>query len=454
MLTAASNQLDINATLERLLTLHPKRIDLALDRIGRLLTALGNPEYALAPVIHIAGTNGKGSVASFLRAILVEAGYRVNAYTSPHLVHFRERIWLAGQDSALGAAITNDALANVLAECEAANGLEPITFFEVTTAAAFLAFSRNPADVTLVEVGLGGTYDATNVISNKALNIITPIDYDHQNFLGTSLEQIAGEKAGILRRAVSGIIGKQDEDALAIIKHRATEIGAPLIVQDQDFIAHEEHGRLVFEDVKGLVDLPLPRLAGRHQIDNAAIAIAAVRALDKFSVSADALGNGMRKAHWPGRLQQLKPDYILEDDWLGELPEIWLDGGHNPAAGRVLAEAMADLEERVPRPLYLIVAMMNNKDAQGFLKPFQTLACKVIALPLPGQENGMAADDLADAAQAADLPSEKADDLASAFQSVLRDVNLSANEDESPRLLICGSLYLAGYILERYRAVS
>ncbi len=428
------------------------KIDLVLDRINRLLETLDNPQHQLAPAIHIAGTNGKGSVTVFLRTFFTEAGYRVNAYTSPHLIDFHERIWLNGRKGETGAPIADDTLEKVLVECEIANGSRPITFFEITTAAAILAFSRNKADVSLFEVGLGGRYDATNIISNKALTIITPIDYDHQDFLGTSLRSIAAEKAGILEPSVPAVIGKQHAEVLNVIKHRAAEIGAPLIMQDREFVAYEEHGRLAFQDEAGLLDLPLPRLVGRHQIDNAAVAIAAVRALDRFTVPAKALASGLQKTHWPGRLQQLRLDAILDIPWREEPPEIWLDGGHNPAAGRALAQAMAELEERVSRPLYLVVAMMGNKDAEQFLASFQTLARNIITLPLLDQANGMSPNDLRAAASKAGLPNEKAEDLSSAFKSILRSAESNKSEEKSPRILICGSLYLAGHVLAFHRA--
>ncbi len=454
MLTAASEGSNSTAILERLLKLHPKKIDLVLDRIERLLAELGNPQDQLPPVIHVAGTNGKGSVTSFLRSMFTKAGYRVNAYTSPHLVRFHERIWLAGEAGEDGAPIADDLLDKILGECEAANGAEPITFFEITTAAALLAFSRNPADITVLEVGLGGTYDATNVIGHKALSIITPIDYDHQDFLGTTLQSIAKEKAGILAPDVPAVVGKQSAEALSVIEERAAEVGAPLIVQDRDFTAYEEHGRLAYQDMSGLLDLPLPRLKGRHQIDNAALAVATTRTLDALDVTARSIAQGLRHAHWPGRLQQLDPESLVDFRWLGELPEIWLDGGHNPAAARVVAQAMAELEERVSRPLYLIVAMMDSKDAEQFLSEFQTLARRVIVLPLPNQENGMSTETLLTAAEKAGLQSEKAEDLSSAFNAILLNTESVDGEGESPRILICGSLYLAGHVLSRCRTAD
>src|SRR4051812_35439295 len=253
-----------DAILKRLLDLHPKRIDLVLDRVERLLAILGHPERHIPPVVHVAGTNGKGSVCAFLRAMLEGSGYRVHVYTSPHLVHFHERIRVAGK------LISEEELSVSLEECETANADQPITFFEITTAAAFLAFSRHPADALILEVGLGGRLDATNVIPPPLAACITPIGLDHQDFLGDSLAAIAAEKAGIIKRGVHAILGPQDEQAKAVLIRRADQLGAPLYVYGEDYVAFEEHSRLVYQDTDGLLDLPLPKLFGRHQMGNAA----------------------------------------------------------------------------------------------------------------------------------------------------------------------------------------
>jgi dihydrofolate synthase/folylpolyglutamate synthase len=416
--------------LARLTGLHPKIIDLSLGRIERLLARLDHPERRLPPVIHVAGTNGKGSSVAFLRAILEAAGHRVHAYTSPHLVRFHERIRLGG------TLIPEALLGDLLEECEAANDGAPITFFEITTAAAFLAFARQPADALLLEVGLGGRLDATNLVERPALSAITPVDYDHQGFLGDSLTAIAGEKAGILKPAVAAVIGRQSEEALDALRRRAARVGAPLLVHGQDWLAFEQHGRLVYQDEGGLMDLPLPRLAGRHQIDNAGLAIACLRALPQFGIGEQAVEAGLGAVRWPARLQRLRRGPLVAG--LGPDAELWLDGGHNPAAGRALAQAMADMEERAPMPLHLVVGMLNTKDPHGFLAPFAGLARDVRTVTIPGEANALPAEVLAAAAQQAGLPAEPVADL---------DAALGPESRAATRVLICGSLYLAGKVL-------
>ncbi len=430
--------------LDRLMGLHPKLIDLSLDRVYRLLDALGNPHRKLPPVIHVAGTNGKGSVIAFLKAMIEAGGYSVHQYTSPHLVRFHERIVLAGQP------IADADLADVLAACEAANTGQDITFFEITTAAAFLAFSRQPADVLLLEVGLGGRLDATNVIDKPALTVITPIDYDHQDFLGDTLTSIAGEKAGILKRGVIGVIGPQADEARATIEARAIDVGAPLSLFGQEFMAFEEQGRLVYQDEKGLLDLPLPRLTGRHQIENAGTAIAALREMSGFDLSTEAMERGLTGAVWPARLQRLTRGPLVDRvrgaaGGGADHGELWLDGGHNPHGARAIGQTLADLDTRVPRALYLIVGMMGNKDARGFLEVFGGLVRHVICVPIAEEAGAADPDDLARAAQDRDLPASTAPDVRAAIDRILQ----MAREDgePAPRILICGSLYLAGRVL-------
>ncbi len=415
--------------LARLTGLHPKVIDLSLDRIERLLARLGHPERRLPPVIHVAGTNGKGSSVAFLRAMLEAAGHRTHVYTSPHLVRFHERIRLGG------TLISEALLSDLLEECEAANDGAPITFFEITTAAAFLAFARRPADAVLLEVGLGGRLDATNLVERPALSAITPVDYDHQGFLGDTLTAIAGEKAGILKPGVAAVIGPQPDEALAAIERQAARVGAPLLLHGQDWLAFEEHGRLVYQDQGGLIDLPLPRLAGRHQIDNAGLAIACLRALPQFGVGDGAVEAGLGAVRWPARLQRLRRGPLVAR--LGQDAELWLDGGHNPAAGRVLAQAMADMEERAPMPLHLVVGMLNTKDPHGFFASFAGLAHHVRTVTIPGEANALPAEVLAAAAREAGLPAEPAATL---------DVAATPGQPAA-RVLICGSLYLAGRVL-------
>ncbi len=425
-----------DAILKRLLALHPKIIDLALDRMWRVLGALGNPQECIPPAVHIAGTNGKGSTVATMRAALEAAGLRVHAYTSPHLVRFHERIYLGGE--AGGSLIAESALTALLEECEEANDGAAITFFEITTAAAFLAFSRTPADICLIEVGLGGRVDATNVFARPELTVITPVDLDHQQFLGETISEIAGEKAGILKRDVPCIIGPQSDAAREVIEQKAHEAGAPLLIANQDFQAYEEHGRLVYQDGAGLLDLPLPRLAGRFQIENAGTAIAALRALKSVKVSPKHIEAAMTETVWPARLQRIEAGPAL--DLLPRGSDLWVDGGHNPAAGKVLAASLAELEERLPRRLVLICGMLNTKDPGRYLRAFDGLASKAIALAIPGETNAISAADLAQHVGAAGIPAVIADGLEDAFAKASRG-------GEPVRVLVCGSLYLAGHVL-------
>jgi dihydrofolate synthase/folylpolyglutamate synthase len=358
----------VDAILTRLLALHPKRIDLSLGRIERLLAALDHPERRLPPVIHVAGTNGKGSTVAFMRAILEAAGKHVHVYTSPNLVRINERFRIGHPG---GGKLVNDTeLADALAECEAKNGDAPITVFEIETAAAFLLFSRNPADVLLLEVGLGGRLDATNVVERPLASVITRVSIDHRDFLGDTIEQIAGEKAGILKRDVPAVIGDQQREALAVIERQAARMRSPLLVAGENWTATEERGRLVYQDDNGLLDLPAPKLYGRHQFGNAGCAIAALRAGD-LKLPASAFEAGMTRVDWPARMQRLShgplPALLPADS------ELWLDGGHNADGGRAIADALADLEERVPRPLVLVVGMLSTKDSEGFLRNFTGL---------------------------------------------------------------------------------
>ena len=421
-----------DAILTRLLSLHPKIIDLSLDRMHRILARLGNPERKLPPVIHVAGTNGKGSTVSYLRSVMEAAGLKVHAYTSPHLVKFHERIRVAG------ALIPEAQLSALLEECEAANGGEPITFFEITTAAALLAFSRTPADYLILEVGLGGRLDATNVIARPALSVITTIDYDHQQYLGDTLSAIAHEKAGILKRGVPAVIGSQPDEARAEIERVAARTGAPLAIANQDWQSFEQHGRLVFTDDKGLLDLPMPQLQGRHQIDNAGNAIAALRTLADPRIGESHIAQGLRAVTWPARMQRLGPGALWS--LVPADAELWLDGGHNPSAGRVLAQAFSDLNDRHSRPLVLIWGMLNTKDVGSFIGCFAGIARRVIALTIPEEENAVKDEALAGAARAHGLTAETAGSLEAALRQASTTV-------PAPRILICGSLYLAGRVL-------
>jgi dihydrofolate synthase/folylpolyglutamate synthase len=424
--------------LSRLLTLHPKRIDLSLGRIERLLSALGNPHERLPPVVHVAGTNGKGSTIAFMRAMLEAAGKSVHVYTSPHLIDFNERIRIGRPGR--GRLVDDDALEEALARCEAANRGEAITFFEITTAAAFLLFADNPADVLLLEVGLGGRVDATNVVAHPALTIVTPVSMDHPEFLGDTIEKIAVEKAGIFKRNVPAILAEQDQNALAVLEAQATRLHAPIIVGGQDFAAREENGRFVYEDERGLLDLPLPKLVGRHQQANAGTAIAALRHLDP-AISVTAIEAGLTQAEWPARLQRLRGGRVAE---LGPRDaEIWLDGGHNADGGRAVAQVMADFEEKSPRPLILICGTLATKETRAFLRPFKGLAQEVVAVPIAGDHYGRLPAEVALAAQQEGIPAAASESVGSALEY------LSARDwSAPPRILITGSLYLAGEVLK------
>jgi dihydrofolate synthase/folylpolyglutamate synthase len=431
-----ANAAPIDATLARLLALHPRRIDLSLGRIERLLDELGHPEKHLPPVIHVAGTNGKGSTIAFIRAVLEAAGKSVHIYTSPNLVRLNERFRLGHAGG--GRLVGDTELESVLAECEAKNGDAPITVFEIETAAAFLLFARHPADMLLLEVGLGGRLDATNVVERPLVSVITKLSLDHHDYLGDSLVEIAAEKAGILKQSVPAVVAGQAREALAVIERQAKRMRAPLSIAGEDWTATEERGRLVYQDSDGLLDLPAPKLYGRHQFDNAGMAIAALRA-SGLKLPAAAFEAGMTRVEWPARMQRLSHGRLA-----GLLPpesELWLDGGHNADGGQAVAAALADLEERVSRPLVLIVGMLSTKDNEGFLRNFAGLARRVITVPIH-QDKGVPPAKLADIAGSVGIPALPRDDLESA-------INVAGKLDlhPAPRVLITGSLYLAGEVL-------
>ena len=414
-----------DAILQRMMALHPKIIDLTLDRVWRLLAALDHPETRLPPVIHIAGTNGKGSTLAMIRAGIEGAGRVAHAYTSPHLARFHERIRVAG------TLISEADLTAVLDECYAANEGAPITYFEITTCAALLAFARTPADYTLLEVGLGGRLDATNVVAAPRLTVITPISMDHEQYLGDTLAKIAVEKAGILKRGVPCVVGPQPEEALEAIEDVAARIGAPLLVHGQHWSVAEERGRLVYQDETGLRDLPLPVLLGAHQVQNAGAALAALRHLGLGDAAYEA---AMRRAEWPARMQRLSAGPLAE-----AVPgvELWLDGGHNPGAGAALAQVLAALPAR---PTHLICGMLNTKDVTGYLRPMAPHVESLTAVSIPGEANTLAADQTAAAAHAVGM-------TAATAQSVRAALTAIAGRDPHARVLICGSLYLAGSVL-------
>jgi len=426
----------LDAMLARLLALHPRRIDLSLARIERLLAALGDPQRRLPPVIHVAGTNGKGSTVAFMRAILEAADKRVHVYTSPHLVRLNERFRIG--EAGGGRLVADDELAAALGECEARNGDAPITVFEIETAAAFLLFARHPADVLLLEVGLGGRLDATNVVDRPLASVITRLSIDHREFLGETLTAIAAEKAGILKAGVPAVIASQAREALAVIERQAARVKALLAIAGEHWTATEERGRLVYQDDNGLLDLPAPKLYGRHQFENAGAAIAALRA-SGLKLPAAAFEAGMVRVEWPARMQRLAHGRLAA--LLPPESELWLDGGHNADGGRAIAAALADLEERVSRPLVLIVGMMSSKDSEGFLRNFSGLARRVIAVPIH-QDNAVPAATLAAIAQNVGIPALPRDDIESAL-GVAGKLDL----EPAPRVLITGSLYLAGEVL-------
>lgn len=413
--------------LKRMMDLHPKVIDLTLDRVWRLLEAVGNPQNRLPPVIHIAGTNGKGSTQAMIRAGLEAEGHAVHAYTSPHLARFHERIRLAGE------LITEEALTEVLDRCYAANGPDPITYFEITTVAALLAFAETDADYTLLEVGLGGRLDATNVIAEPKLTIITPVDMDHQAFLGDTLPAIAGEKAGIIKRGVPCIVGPQHDDALEVIERQAARVGAPLLVHGQHWHVQDERGRLVYQDETSLRDLPLPNLPGPHQIMNAGAAIAALRALGVGEAGCEA---AVTKAHWPARMERLRKGALVDRAGTAEL---WLDGGHNPAAGEAIA---ATLKGLAPRPTHLICGMLNTKDITGYLRPLAAHAATLTGVSIPGEANTLPAQTTADVATSVGITASTADNVEAAIDAIIADA-------PHARILICGSLYFAGDVIRK-----
>ena len=429
-----------DALLARFLALHPRTIDLSLGRIERLLARLNHPERRLPPVIHVAGTNGKGSTIAFMRAILEAGGLAAHVYTSPHLVRFHERIRLGGIGG--GRYVDEDVLADAFKRCEAANAGEPITVFEITTAAALLLFSEHPADVLLLEVGLGGRVDATNVIDEPACAVVTPSGRDHAEYLGDTVVSVATEKAGIFKRGCPAVIATQDyAEADDVLVRRAEEVGAgPIFVGGQDFSVHEERGRLVYQDETELFDLPKPRLAGRHQFVNAATAIAALRAAGFGDIGTTALERGLTGVEWPGRLQRLGKGHLATQVASGA--ELWLDGGHNTDGGRILATAMGDLGERSDAPLVLIVGLLGTKDADGFLSHFVGLARALIAVPISGQVAARPPEEVAEIAERAGLSARVAHSVEAALAAV-GDIAF----ERPPRILICGSLYLAGQVL-------
>ncbi|MGH1478383.1 MAG: bifunctional folylpolyglutamate synthase/dihydrofolate synthase [Geminicoccales bacterium] len=416
--------------LDRLQRLHPKTIDLSLGRLERLLVALDHPERRLPPVVHIAGTNGKGSTLAMLDAMLQADGRTVQRYISPHLVRFNERILFNGEP------IDEAAFTRALDLAEQANQGQPITFFEITTAVAFLAFLERKADILLLETGLGGRLDATNVVDHPHLTMISTVSYDHQAFLGDKLGQIASEKAGILKRGVPCILGPQDDEGLAVIEARAEELDVPLTVHGRDWSVERQGQDLIVRTKQTTITLPLPGLQGPHQIENAGLATVAALQLGDLGPSTKAMTEGLPQASWPARLQPLRS---------GPLPALlpvgstlWLDGGHNPAAGEAMARCF---DKDDPRPLHLIVGMLNTKDTSGFLAPLIPLSASLQTVPVPDEPASRSADDLAAEARSIGANARAASSIESAL------LHLEEQEKSSIRVLICGSLYLAGHVL-------
>lgn len=421
-----------DAVIQRLRANHPSLIDLTTGRVERLLAALDHPEKKLPPVIHVAGTNGKGSTVAYLRAIAEAAGLRVHAITSPHLVRFAERIRLAGR------LISDAELERLIGRVETANAGQPISFFEITTVLALLAFSETPADLCIVEVGLGGRFDATNVFEAPAVSVITPIDYDHLEMLGPELWKIAWEKAGIIKARRPVVVARQMEEALEVVEREADDRMSPLFLMGRDFDAWEERGRLMVQMPDRLLDLPAPSLFGGHQFENAGLAVAAALTFD-HSLSEEAIARGVSGAFWPARFQRLTKGPLAE---LARArgADLWLDGGHNPHAGRALAEAASRLVDRDPRPLVLVAGMFARKDAEGFFRPFAEMHPKVFATTFDSP-NAAPAEDIAAAALAAGLDTEIVADVATGVRSAL------AGDGPAPHLLVCGGLHFAGEVL-------
>jgi dihydrofolate synthase/folylpolyglutamate synthase len=422
-----------DAVLDRLNRLHPKIIDLGLDRVEDILRRLGDPHRSVAPVVHFAGTNGKGSTIAFLRAMLEAQGRRVQTYTSPHLVRFHERVRLTY------GPIAEDTLVALLEYCESVNESRPITYFEITTVAAFCAFAADKADVLLLETGLGGRLDATNVLKRPLATVITPISLDHVQFLGNSIGEIAFEKAGILKYGVPAIVGPQPPRALEVVEKRARELSAPLFRFGHEWRFGSDGDGVIYEDDRGELRLPPPALIGPHQVENAGLAVAAARHLGHLSPSSDALARGLASADWPARLQRLRRGVLVEhlcstseEGW-----ELWLDGGHNESAGQRLAEVLADWDDR---PTHLVYGMMNTKSARGYLLPLAPRAASLTAITIPGETNALSAADAAAEAEIVGLRATPADSLVSAIGRIVR-------EEAPGRILICGSLYLAGHAL-------
>lgn len=423
--------------IKEILKVHPKGFDLSLERITRLLEKLGNPQDSLPPIIHIAGTNGKGSTSAFSRTLLEKAGFLVHTHTSPHLVRWHERFRLGKKGGS--QLVSDEVLSEAINRVMEKNGNDKITLFEVLTATALLLFAEHPADAVILEVGLGGRFDATNIIKNPAVSVVTPISMDHEAFLGNTIEKIASEKAGIIKPKRPLVIGYQEDDvARNVLIEQAEAVNAPYTLYGQDFVAYQQNGRMVFQDQTRLLDLALPGLKGEHQLTNAAAAISAVKQAG-FELCESQISDAVAETIWPARLQSITCGSL--HSLAPKAAEILLDGGHNPAAGQVMEAELRHLAKRAPRPLYIITGMINTKDSAGFLVHFKDLAAEVITVPITSTDVAVPAGELAEVAKSVGLNARSMPDFKSALQHI-------SNRERSPRILICGSLYLAGEFLK------
>lgn len=430
--------MNVKELIDSLMAIHPKGFDLSLGRVTRLLTLLGDPQKKIPPVIHVAGTNGKGSTIAFCRAILEASGYKVHVHTSPHLVNWHERYRL-GEDGG-GQLATDEVLADAISRVADANAGQPITVFEILSAVMFVLFSEHPADFCLVEVGLGGRFDATNVLENPAVCAITPIALDHQAFLGDTIAKIAFEKAGIIKPGTKVVIGPQQEVAREVIEAKAEECKAQTFIAGQDFDYYEQGGRFIYQDGEGLLDLPMPQLVGEHQLGNAATAIATIRTTGA-KVSNEQFETAMKQVSWPGRMGRLKTGTIV--DRLGENREIWVDGGHNPAAARVIAQELIRQNKLNNLPTTMICGMLNTKEPKGYFEAFDGLVDKIITVPIQSSDAGVDAEELAKIANQSGLNSMAASSLSEALKILTK-----SEQKSRQRILFAGSLYLVGDVLK------
>ena len=428
---------EIKSVQERILPLYPRSMDLSLDRITLLLEKLGNPQKKIKNIIHIAGTNGKGSVLAYLSSILLAAGYTVDSYTSPHLVDFNERIKIGGND--YKSHIDDGVLEDILFECERVNNGAPITIFELITAAAFLKYSTTDSDFLLLETGLVGRLDATNVIKKPLLSIITPIGIDHQQFLGNKLEDIAIEKAGIIKKNGKTILGKQEKEVLSILEEYIKRLNNKSQIWGKDYNVTSQEKQFIYEDSKYRLELPYPNLLGKHQLVNAGTAISAISSIESISLSNAHFEIGITNALWPGRLEKLEIGPL--NNFISNGTEIWLDGGHNNHAAIAISETMKEYKDK---KLIIIMAMMNTKDSMKFLSPFVNLVDQVIAIEIPNSENSLNPEKIRKNAEMLGIHALTKNNLIEALEYT----KLLSHE---VRVLICGSLYLAGHVLEKHR---